>query len=162
MSVSHWVKPTQAFSHFRTIHNSIHKTIHTNKTIHTLLITLLTTPTLLHLTTRLFCRTTTPHNTDSLVGLYYQATQHNNTQTIQQHYNTQKNLRQLTLQHHKAIQYFETINRPSASRSRPKCASHGAETSRPAEQTTELYTGNKKAPWCYHHSALIIHSFVSK
>lgn len=46
-----------------------------------------------------------PHhttNTNSLEGLYYQATQHNNTQTIQQHYNTQKNPLQLTLQPYNA------------------------------------------------------------
>ena len=45
-----------------------------------------------------FVAPTTRHNTNDLACLYYQATQHNNTQTIQQHYNTQKNPLQLTLQ----------------------------------------------------------------
>ena len=100
MSVFNWVKPTQAFSHFLTYPHSTHKTIHTNKTIHKPPITLwITTPTLLHPPTLLFCRTYHTYTHDTHTQALKQHTQQHNTH--KQYNNTttaQKNLLQPPLQ----------------------------------------------------------------
>ena len=88
MRLFNWVKLARWFSHFPIIHNSIHKTIHTNKTIHNLLITLwITTPTLLHPPTLLFCRThyttTTPTTLNGSNNTHNNTTHANNITTLQ-------------------------------------------------------------------------------